>query len=93
MHELRALLVALGQPTQPGCSISICGLQENSLQHIECKLRLFLPLEEILGAITPQRAAKLYLNETERIGRFGRVRAASHQKQLRLTKAFFAWTM
>lgn len=69
------------------------GLTESSISAIATKLRPFLPLEAMLGEITPQRAAQLYQAETQRVGRFGPLRAASHHKVLRHSKALFGWAV
>lgn len=58
------------------------------------KLRQFLPVDETFARMTPPRAQKLYTDETERTGRFGRVvSAATHRGILRMVKAFFRWAV
>ncbi len=69
------------------------GLKESSVLDIDGKLRSFLPLHTTLGEITSQHAAQMYQAETERVGRFGPVRAATHHRVLRLCKAFFGWAV
>lgn len=69
------------------------GLKEDSVQTAKRKICPFLPADWTLGQMTPQKAAQLYQAETQRQGRFGLVRAATHHKVLRGTKAFFAWVV
>jgi integrase len=69
------------------------GIKPASIQTVDKRLRPFLPRESTLGDITPQRAAKLYLDETKREGRFGVLRACTHQKTLIFAKGFFSWAV
>jgi len=54
------------------------------------RLRSFLP-DVPVNLITPEQAEQLYRAETERVGRFGVVKAATHQALLRNVKEFCAW--
>ena len=54
------------------------------------RLRAFLP-DVPVSQLTPQQAAALYLKETQRIGKFGVVSAATHHATLRNAKEFFRW--
>jgi integrase len=70
------------------------GAVDSTITTLSYKLRQFLPVDEGLGEITPARAAKLYLDETARRGRFGRpVAAATHRGLLRSAKGFFRWAV
>lgn len=70
------------------------GVREISLRTMESRLRLFLPAEEPIGSLTPQRAQALYEKETERIARFGRtVSATTHRGTLKLARSFFRWAV
>jgi integrase len=70
------------------------GARAVSLRTMESRLRLFLPLEESIGALTPARAQALYEKETQRIARFGRtVTATTHRGTLKLAKTFFRWAL
>ncbi len=66
------------------------GLKPATLNCVAYKLGHFLPRDRPLTAITPEVAAKLYRDETERIGRFGRpIAACTHRYVLRTAKGFF----
>jgi integrase len=54
------------------------------------RLRTLLP-DVSVNALTPERAEELYLEETKRVGKFGVVKAATHQACLRNVKEFYAW--
>ncbi len=54
------------------------------------RLRTFLP-DVPVGSISAERAEALYLEETKRVGKFGVIKAATHQALLRNTKEFFSW--
>lgn len=70
------------------------GLKARSVETLDYKLRYFLPLEEDLDSLSPERAAQLYLNETKRTSRYGRpVTAQTHQSVLRLSKLFGRWAI
>ena len=70
------------------------GARAVSLRTMESRLRLFLPLEESIGSLTPARAQALYEKETQRIARFGRtVTATTHRGTLKLAKTFFRWAL
>ena len=70
------------------------GAVSSTVGTLRYKLRQFLPIDESLGAISSQRAQKLYTAETERTGRFHRiVSAATHRGILRSVKAFFRWAV
>lgn len=70
------------------------GVRSASIGMLRYKLRQFLPLDTALAGISPQQAARLYLDETKRIGRFGNViSAATHRALLRSAKAFFRWAV
>jgi integrase len=69
------------------------GHKPRSIDTIERRLRPFLPLEITLGELTPQRAAELYLEETQRSGRFGILHACTHHKTLLFAKGFFTWAV
>ena len=61
---------------------------------LESKLRLFLPIDEPLCALTAARAQKLYDDEATRTNRFGRLQSpTTHRLTLRAAKAFFAWAI
>jgi integrase len=60
------------------------------LQTLEDRLRAFLPNVPIVE-IDASRAEEIYLQETRRVGRFGIVKAATHQALLRNTKELFRW--
>lgn len=60
--------------------------------HVQRTLGAFLPLDDALRSITPQRAEQIYRAETERISRRGTVVAAdSHRLMLKRARAFFRW--
>lgn len=65
------------------------GLKASTLSALSDKLTRFLPCSLALDSLTPALAAKLYRDETTRIGRFGPISACTHQMVLRSTKAFF----
>jgi integrase len=66
------------------------GVRPATMSNLSYKLGHFLPRDRSLSAITPEFAAKLYREETERVGRFGRpIAACTHRMILRSTKAFF----
>lgn len=70
------------------------GLQVRSVETLSYKLRYFLPLEDDLDSLGPERAAQLYLDETQRASRYGRtVTAQTHQSVLRLSKLFGRWAV
>ncbi|MFO0577946.1 MAG: site-specific integrase [Polyangia bacterium] len=70
------------------------GLDASSVETLDFKLRPFLPLEESMGSLTPQRAQELYLAETQRITRYGRPCAVqTHHSILRLAKHFARWAI
>jgi integrase len=70
------------------------GLKPRSLETLDYKLRYFLPLEDDLDSLTPERAAKLYLDETQRPSRYGRpVAAQTHHSILRMSKLFGRWAV
>jgi integrase len=54
------------------------------------RLRTFLP-NIPLSQLTPRRAEELYKSETQRVGKFGVVKPATHHALLRNTKEFFNW--
>lgn len=54
------------------------------------RLRAFLPNLPV-NQISSERAEQLYIAETQRIGKFGVIKAATHQALLRNVKEFFAW--
>lgn len=67
------------------------GLKASTLSALRDNLTRFLPGDLSLDALTPKVAAKLYRDETTRIGRFGPISACTHQMLLRSTKAFFRY--
>jgi integrase len=69
------------------------GIKPVSVRLMRKRLRPFLPLDTTLGALTPQHAAKLYLDETKREGRAGIIRPATHHKTLVFTKELFSWAV
>lgn len=70
------------------------GLKPRSLNTLDYKLRYFLPVDEPLCTLSPQRAEEIYITETQRPSRYGRpVTAQTHQSVLRLTKLFFRWAV
>jgi integrase len=70
------------------------GAVSSTINTLSYKLRQFLPTEESLADITPERAQRLYKDETQRSGRFGRpVAAATHRGLLRSAKGFFRWSV
>ena len=69
------------------------GLHATSLRKLQAQLRAFLPQEIRLGELTAQGAAELYRDETLRVGRFGKIHAATHHLLLRSCKAFFEWAV
>lgn len=54
------------------------------------RLRTFLP-DVPVNLFSPEKAEQLYLAETQRVGRFGVVKAATHQALLRNVKEFCGW--
>jgi site-specific recombinase XerD len=57
-------------------------------------LRRFLPLDEPLSALSPDRAERLYLAETQRTKKNGKLIAAdSHHLFLRRAKHFYKWAV
>lgn len=54
------------------------------------RLKSFLP-DVPVNQIGPERAEAIYEAETRRVGKFGVVKAATHQAILRNTKEFFRW--
>ncbi len=54
------------------------------------RLRTFLP-DVPISHLTPEQAEARYEAETRRVGRFGIVKAATHQALLRNTKELFRW--
>jgi integrase len=69
------------------------GIKPISVRMIRRRLSPFLPTEKSLGELTPQLAAKLYLDETKRQGRRGVVRPATHHKTLGFAKELFGWAV
>lgn len=67
-----------------------CGLQPLSLSSLRDRLFRFLP-NEPMSLITPARAEELYLNFTKSHGRYGQLKAATHQAVLRNTKEMWRW--
>jgi integrase len=66
-------------------------VQPEWLRLLEDRLRSFLP-DVPISTITPEQAEALYLAETRRIGRNGRlISASTHQHLLRNVKEFWAW--
>ena len=61
------------------------GCLEQSLRTCRDRLLKFLPADDALSAITPDRAETLYLAETEKFA------VATHHKSLREAKAFFTF--
>ncbi len=64
--------------------------KDSQVQEIGKKLKQLIP-DGPLQAITPAKAESYYLAETRRVGKFGVIKAATHQMRLRLAKEFFAW--
>lgn len=67
------------------------GIKASTLTALSYKLGRFLPRDLSLGSFTHEVAAKLYRDETERVGRFGPISACTHRMLLRSTKAFFCY--
>lgn len=61
-----------------------------SAKFIGDRLLEFLP-DVPLSQITEAKAERIYLDETQRVGKFGTIKAATHQSRLRTTKEFFKW--
>lgn len=61
-----------------------------SVKMISERLRQFLP-DLPLNQITEAKAQQIYLAETERHGKFGKIKAATHHAYLRNAKEFFKW--
>lgn len=68
-----------------------CGLQPLSLSSLRDRLFRFLSNDQPLSAITPAKAEELYLNFTKSHGRYGQLKAATHQAVLRNTKEMWRW--
>jgi integrase len=60
------------------------GCTERSIRTVRDKLA-WLPLDNTLTSITPQKAERLYLEHTEQVA------VATHHASLRFTKALFKW--
>ena len=68
------------------------GCLESTAQAVCPRLARFLPKGELLRSITPNRAAALYVAETERVTPGGRlVAVATHHLLLDWAKSFFRW--
>lgn len=61
------------------------GIGERTVRSIREKLMPFLPLEQTVGSITPEKAERLYEALTERVA------VATHHKILREAKAFYRY--
>lgn len=62
-----------------------------SASQIAKRLIAFLPGDAVIRGITPVMAEEIYERQTRRIGKFGQIKAATHQAGLRTTKEFFAF--
>lgn len=62
-----------------------------SASQIAKRLISFLPVDTAICSITPQIAEEIYEQQTKRIGRYGAIKAATHQAALRTTKEFFTF--
>ncbi len=72
--------------------LRVRGIADKTAQHVERTLRRFLPITASLSAVTPERAARIYQEETQRISRRGTpVAADSHRLLLSRARSFFAW--
>jgi len=72
--------------------IRVRGIADKTARHVERTLSRFLPVTESLSAITPERAARIYQDETQRISCRGTpVAADSHRLMLNRARSFFAW--
>jgi integrase len=68
------------------------GLRSNSIRQKAYLLKQFLPPELELHRVTVEEAQKLYVQETQRIGRFGKpLAAASHRAALKCARLLFRW--
>lgn len=65
-----------------------------TVDKIRRMLRLFLPLDELLSAISPERAEQMYLAETQRTKPNGQpIAADTHHLVLRRSKQFYKWAL
>lgn len=69
------------------------GAMPATVRTLRAKLGQFLPDNYTLGELSPAVAARLYQHETERQGKFGRIKAATHRNLLRSAKCFFTWAV
>ena len=60
------------------------------LETLADRLRSFLP-DVPVNQLSPEKAEQLYLAETQRVGKFGVIKAATHHALLRNVKEFYAW--
>ena len=68
------------------------GMAQQTATHIYRTLCAFLPTEAALTAITPERAAKLYAAETERVSNRGTpVAVDTHRLMLKRARTFLRW--
>lgn len=70
------------------------GVGRDTLDKVQRMLRSFLPLEEPLAAIDPERALRMYLAETKRLKSDGKpIANDSHHLLLRRLKHFYKWAV
>lgn len=68
------------------------GCRESTAQHTCARLARFLPTEDALSSLNPNRAEALYRALAERLRNDGRpLSVATHHLVLNLTKSFFHW--
>lgn len=89
-HAGRTIGQALAEQAEH--AIRVRGVSPRSARQVQRTLRAFLPVDASIPSITPERAAKLYQAETERISIRGMpVAADSHRLMLKRAKTFYRW--